>query len=810
MIESISLSSIATYSPTQPEKIANLKAINFFYGANGAGKTTISRLIEKPSISANSSITWLRNNAIPAMVYNNDFITSNFMDSKELQGVFTLGKAEQAQLDRLKDLKDKRKLHEQSKTKSTIILDGEDGKSGKNSELNSLEAKLVARCWEQKTKHDEHFKGAFTGLRNNREAFKARMLQEHASNSSSLVDLANLQERAQVLYGDQPTKMPSVPNLDLSRLIAFETSPVLAKKVIGKEDVSISAIIQRLGNSDWVRQGMKFLEHTDDKCPFCQQNISHDFEQDLADYFDETFEADSRAVSNLRANYFQAADEILNGARNLLATEFAHLDKDKISLEIQTLEAIVLVNKDRVDKKVSSPSTEIDLQGLGDVQLGIAGIIDAANIKVTEHNRLVSSFTAEQSKLTGDVWRYLIDVELKSTLTDYATDKSRLVKGIEGIAASRTKADESITAVQVEIDQIETELTSVKPTVIAINKILKNFGFRSFSLDPACVGNSYRLIRSDGKDAKQTLSEGEKTFVTFLYFYHLLRGSVTTSGITSDRIVVIDDPVSSLDSDVLFIVSSLIKELFAEVRKKDSHLKQIFVLTHNVHFHKEITYDQRRKADASLGDETFWIVRKPGDYSSVEFHASNPIRTSYQLLWAELKKKPMPALTLQNTMRRILENYFKILGGVDTYHLVGKFEGLEKVQCQSLISWVNDGSHYSPDELFVAIGDGMAASYMRIFFKIFKAANHDAHYRMMMGEDYVDLDPDEPADELSASYEEDNEDLIGNVGAVKAKPILVPVLATIQAGGLAQLEATAPSVAPAGVSHPEADPDIPF
>jgi wobble nucleotide-excising tRNase len=194
MIESISLSSIATYSPTQPENIPNLKPVNFFYGANGAGKTTISRLIEKPSISATSSITWLRNNAIPAMVYNNDFITSNFSDSKELQGVFTLGKAEQARLDRLKDIKDKRKLHEQSKTKSTVMLDGEDGKSGKNAELVSLEAKLVARCWEQKTKHDEHFKGAFTGLRNNREAFKARMLQERASNSSSLVDLANLQE----------------------------------------------------------------------------------------------------------------------------------------------------------------------------------------------------------------------------------------------------------------------------------------------------------------------------------------------------------------------------------------------------------------------------------------------------------------------------------------------------------------------------------------------------------------------------------------------------------------------------------------
>ncbi|MFH0083694.1 AAA family ATPase, partial [Pseudomonas aeruginosa] len=70
-----------------------------------------------------------------------------------------------------------------------------------------------------------------------------------------------------------------------------------------------------------------------------------------------------------------------------------------------------------------------------------------------------------------------------------------------------------------------------------------------------------------GMDAKETLSEGERTFVTFLYFYHLLKGSDSESGVTTDRIVVFDDPVSSLDSDILFIVSSLIKALFDEVRQ---------------------------------------------------------------------------------------------------------------------------------------------------------------------------------------------------------------------------------------------------
>ncbi len=91
---------------------------------------------------------------------------------------------------------------------------------------------------------------------------------------------------------------------------------------------------------------------------------------------------------------------------------------------------------------------------------------------------------------------------------------------------------------------------------------LLSFGFSSFSLAESEKEGFYKIVRPNGEDAKETLSEGEKTFITFLYFYHLLKGSNTESGITENRIVVFDDPVSSLDSDILFIVSSLIKKLF--------------------------------------------------------------------------------------------------------------------------------------------------------------------------------------------------------------------------------------------------------
>ncbi|CAH0122830.1 hypothetical protein PAE9249_05442 [Paenibacillus sp. CECT 9249] len=87
----------------------------------------------------------------------------------------------------------------------------------------------------------------------------------------------------------------------------------------------------------------------------------------------------------------------------------------------------------------------------------------------------------------------------------------------------------------------------------------------------------------------QTLSEGEKTFVTFLYFMHLLNGSNNRDLITENKVVVIDDPISSLDSNVLFIVSNLILKLIDDIRNNQNNIVQLFVLTHNVYFHKEVT-----------------------------------------------------------------------------------------------------------------------------------------------------------------------------------------------------------------------------
>ncbi len=786
MIDSLRLKNIATYGKT-PVEVSDLREINFFYGANGAGKTSISRLIESPSSWIDCEVRWHKGAPIEAMVYNNEFIEKNFTKATDLKGVFTLGEAQQAQLDQIKETKAAIGALERLRDNLRETLSGVDGNGGKASELKKLEATFKDKCWDQKRKHDSAFQEAFTGFRNSSDSFRSKVQSEQKSNSSALATLESLTERATLLYGEPPALASGISGVGLSSFTALHDDPILKKRVLGRSDVNIADMIAKLNNSDWVRQGLKYFQINGDNCPFCQQTTTKEFERSLTEYFDETFEADTKAIETLLTTY-QAKVAALNEQTSLmLALESSFLDTDKLAPFIGQLNSLLAINQQRILSKKAEPSAQVVLESLEDMAVQISAIVDAANTKISDQNKIVASFGAEKKKLTGEVWKYILDSELKDVITDFDLKKNALDKAILGINGKLQNVAMEISEKTRELGELERTTTSIQPTITAINHLLKSFGFRGFSLAIASTGSAYKLVRADGSEAKHTLSEGEKTFVTFLYFYHLLKGSSTTSGMTADRVVVIDDPVSSLDSDILFIVGSLIKRLFSEIRTNSGYIKQIFVLTHNVYFHKEITFNQDRR-DKALKDESFWIVRKPGLESTLERYPTNPIKTSYELLWAELRKPEVQSLTIQNTLRRILENYFKILGGVDLNNLYQHFEGEDAIHCRSLISWVNDGSHYTHDDLYVAIEEPMVASYTKIFFRIFKVTEQMPHYKMMMGDKFVDLDALSPATEaqhLDAQLEPLPEGLQGSES-------ILPLSQALTAGADPQGDSDAP------------------
>lgn len=738
MIETISLSKTATYGD-QPEVLGPLRRVNFIFGTNGTGKTTISRVIADATRYAPCGIAWKDGRPLQALVYNRDFVERNFSRSAELKGVFTLGEKQVKTQEEIKEKKQEADSYKDKVANLKKVIGGDDGLSGKCGELTTLEGLFQEQCWEAYGKHKGRLSLAFEGFRNSKKDFKAKVLSEAETNASLIVPLDELHKRAETIFGQALSEADVVPDIRFAVLLGYETDPIIKTRVIGKEDVNIAGMIKKLGNSDWVREGRSFYDVNDRMCPFCQQKTDEAFEKSLNEYFNESFERDSKAIALLLDNYKIEAARILQELGHILAAPSKFLDVEKFRGEHDLLEAKLRLNEQQLIKKSKEPSQIFELESVGNITATIEGLIADVNKKVVEHNALVKNIGKEKKKLISEVWKHLIEVDLSAAYAHYKSKKAELEGIIKKIGEKIENFSQEIWTREAAIRELEKQTTSVKPTIDAINSLLASFGFHGFALAMADNGTSYKLVREDKSDAKETLSEGEKTFVTFLYFYHLLKGSDTESGITTDRVVVFDDPVSSLDSEILFIVGSLIKKVFDEARSGSSLIKQVFVLTHNVYFHKEVSFNNSR-TDKALKDETFWVVRKPAKHSKLEKHEGNPIQTSYELLWSEVKNPNPSLLTIQNVMRRILENYFKFFGGIEPRDICARLPGQDQMICNSLLSWVNDGSHYAQDDIFVSLDQGAVGSYLKVFQLIFKLSGHGAHYQMMMGDAYKEIE----------------------------------------------------------------------
>lgn len=735
MIQSISILNVASFHPTTTTTLDDLRQFNYIFGSNGTGKTTISRVIADAAFSPTCGCTWQNGQRLETVVLNRDFVEKNF---DQMRGVFTLGEKEKHTEDKLKAAKEEIDKEQEKLDNLKRTLGGNDGAGGKKGELAQLESDARDKFWVpvEKIKKEKKLDKALAGFLGNKDKCKEKILQQTESNNAGLKLLDDLEERSETVFGNTPTKQPSLPTVS-SSLLAHESNAILKKKVIGKEDVDIAAMIKKLSNSDWVRQGLQYYEQNAQKCPFCQQSTTEHFAQSLKDYFDEAFENDTKAINDLIAEYGADAGAIQSAVAGIIAEPGKFMDVEKLKTKKAALDQTISVNTLRLENKKKEPSQTVTLDSLTTVLADIEAMINEANAEVVKHNKMVDNLAAERQTLTSEVWRYVLN-ELDVDLKQYRENKDKIEKAIAGLEAGIMGAEKRIADKATEIANLEKQTTSIQPAISAINQTLKRFGFDSFSIADAGDGKHYKLVRADGSDAKKTLSEGEKTFVVFLYFYHLIKGSFSETGITKDRVVVFDDPVSSLDSDVLFIVSSLIREVCENCRTGIGQIKQVFVLTHNVYFHKEFTYNSRRSTDVCLSEESFWIVRKGMPHSQCERHPCNPIKTSYQLLWSEVREAEKAVQTgvpfrpqIQNTLRRILEHYFTILGSVDYKNVCDYFDGPDKVMCNSLFSWVNAGSHSALDDAHITPSDAMVKNALRVFKEIFVKSGNLGHYEMM-------------------------------------------------------------------------------
>jgi len=732
MITEMTVKNIATY--TAPVTLSDIRKINYIFGPNGSGKTTIGRAIEQAEGHSDCQLSWTGGAPLEVMVYNRDFVDRNFNLTSPVRGVFTLGENQVQAETQIATLRPQ--VEQQS---SRVIglnnqLDGDSEQIGKRQELNNLENSFRDKAWKQKQKHDDYFQVAFTGARNSAEKFKDKVLQEVATNRAELLDLVFLKEKATTVFATILQRAELLPLISFDNLLAYESQAILQKPIIGSQDVNIAALINQLGNADWIKQGLHFHSQANNTCPFCQQKTTPEFAQELNQFFNQAYQNDIQEITKLKTNYESAANTAKAIISSIKQINSQFIDNALFVAEAGLFEDLLDRNLGLILNKIQEPSRRLTLESVSDLAEKVAGHIRQANIKITEHNQIEANIGQEKTLLTAQIWRFVI-VELNADITEYQANKTRLENTIRGMQQGLEAAGNRKRELEEQIKVLERQSTSVYPTKDEINSLLRTFGFTSFTIEIANDLGQYKICRADGADARKSLSEGEKTFITFLYFYSLIKGAQTAEGTTTNRIVVFDDPISSLDSDVLYIVSSLIKGVFEEVKSQSGNIKQVFVLTHNVYFHKEISFNPRRSGSTPLTDESFWMVKKLSTGTMVERCNENPIKSAYELLWGEVKSANIFSLTIQNTLRRILENYFTMWGGKGKDEICDMFDGREKLICQSLFSWVNDGSHSVHDDLYVNHGSQTNESYLQVFKKIFVHSGQEGHYNMMMGVD---------------------------------------------------------------------------
>jgi len=704
-----------------------LKKLNFIYGANGTGKTTIGRLIDKPEQFQECNVAWENGIEMGALVYNRDFVDRNF--NQKIPGVFTLGEAQVDTLEKIEAAKSQIAQLKKDIAGLTGTLQGDDGNSGKRRELAQLENTYNDQFWQAKQKYENKLAGGLRGSMGSKGSFKGKALAESRTDNAELLPLVSLEESTKKVFSDTLERVQKIAMIQSETLLFLERAPILEKIVIGKEDVDIAAMYKKLNNSDWVHQGLAYFSANNGLCPFCQQETEKHFAKSLGKYFDKAFEQDNAAIDTLIASYSAESNKIKQQLQVLIDQNSEFVDNEKLEREKTLLDSLIEANMRHPTQKKKEASQAVKLNSLKNTLDTIGTLLSVANEKIDKHNAIFDHLEREKGTLTAQIWKFIID-ELKNDIANYKEKQTGLTAAIASLEERIGSKKSELQTKEKELGVLGKQTVSTQPTLDSINRSLESFGFRSFRLASSTDGHLYRLVRESGADAQETLSEGERNFVTFLYFFYLLKGSQAETGINTDKVVVFDDPVSSLDSDVLFIVSTLIRELFFEMQQRGGPIKQIFVLTHSIYFHKEVTYTPSHKQNELKEKIGFWIIKKRSLISLIEKQASNPIKTTYEVRSAKTADNNV---TLRNTLRRILESYFKWLGDHSLEELHQEFEGDEKIVCKSLCSWLHAGSHDAfHDEHDTTWDSTDAERGLETFKKIFEKRGQVGHYNRMM------------------------------------------------------------------------------
>lgn len=724
MINKISIKGVTSYPEDKFTDLGPLKRINLIYGLNGSGKSTVGNYLQ--DITGNR---YQKCQIDPPLkqeqifVYNQRFVEKNFHQESH-PGIFTLNEGNIEAKEKITELK--ASYDTAASEIERIIKKRAQIDEGHNKAATNYKEAL----WNIRLEFEKADLGACMKGSRQKEAFKDQ-LEKLPLPTGAIRSQKELSDAAKSLSSSDEQPLPALPYISFNAE-DFESDPILAKVITPSGDSYLADLIQKLGNSDWVKNALPYLENSENSCPLCQQDLPHDFQNHVKSLFDKSYDEEVSKVAQLNTRYCRAADALeIDLELPAYLTSAIQSDADFIKAKGE-LKRLLTVNRARLTDKLSSVSKVVALEPTNEAVKQLNASIKAQKTKDDAYNLRLSKKDQLFAEVSSEVWQ-LMRKQADQIVITYKSAEKAYVKAVADLDAKKKELSDQKDSDFESIAEYQSQMTNVEESVKKINSAIASIGISGFTLKKTDGdGASYRLVREkNSNDVYKSLSEGEKTLITFLYFLELCSGSVDADKpvVLSDRVIVIDDPISSLSHNYVYEVAA---HIYHRVLRSSVGFKQVVVLTHNLFFFHELL----RNAPKSITSKYACFRVSKGAHSAIAVLGHEEIKNDYETYWQVLRDargSKVHAAVLPNMMRNILEHYFGFIHKNDD--LLKALAALEKddLEFKPLYRYINRQSH--GDAINVTDFGGWDADKMIEKFKgVFAKSGYPEHYTVMMNE----------------------------------------------------------------------------
>lgn len=625
-IQNYTCKSFKNYST--PDKFFKQK--NIFFGYNGRGKSSLSKGIVKEYFEQN-------NNEGAVRFFNRDYVENRLLLDKSdstIKGVKVSFSEKDADISKeianlKKQITDvKEWVFKNSQIRKDIrkkIDDIHDSKKG-TANINKKQSKL---------KVEEVIEQYSADLQNALNVKSKEYIKKFFADSDELE-----RERNRIIK----TQLPSLKTQEISTEDKEFLFIALKKEYTLTDDIPNSEVIK------WLEKGILLHDNSDNMCKFCNNKFNlEDVKNSIRRYKEDSKQKDvfrlEKIKEKLKSN-LENIDNAKNIKGNLLVLGCFEEEIDQI-FNFNYIEYIIhLIEK--IEEKILNMDKSIQVDDF---------ILDFEK-EVSRKSREIENL---HSKKLNEINTSISNIEkiAKGTIA-IAIEESDIPKQIQNVQKSEMEIkqiEDNNRELLGKIRTLEESKSEYIDFMHFLNEVLGSLGIQIIL---SLKDNNYYLKHAlEGCDLTiDNISEGEKNLLALLYFYFELYTDKNQERFNPEiKLVVIDDPISSLDDSNKFYVLEIVKKILSE------NSPQIFLLTHSWNDFCQITYGIKTK-DTNYGVFEIYKNSKNNFCSEIRVCQGNiaPYKKLFQEIYA-LKDKNVDELEqcevyhAANSMRRIFEEF---------------------------------------------------------------------------------------------------------------------------------------------------------